>query len=269
MAWNLTQGFTLNSGQKGVGGFRAFYFIQKRYVTTLVRSFGKVSSIATSGGNTFYKYDVQRGTASFSESFSWKTETGLKVYEQSATLKIVGTQKSVREEISNLAKYPLLIVMEDRNGVFWVMGESVGAFVESVNAQISGEAGGERGVTISFKASEFNLAPSIDASVFATVYTGSLASGGGCGGDFIWTSPGGGGGATEYAYDFTASGGETSFSYSGFAGSSLILVMRSGIGIKPIFSGSPSGSQVLFSGTTFTFGTPLGVGEWVRVICKL
>ena len=48
----------------------------------------------------------------------------------------------------------------------------------------------------------------------------------------------------------------------------MMIVTRSGIGVKPISSGSPGGSEVLFSGTTLTFGSPLGVGEWVHVVYK-
>ena len=76
------------------------------------------------------------------------------------------------------------------------------------------------------------------------------------------------GGDNVQAYDYTATGGETTISNAVLVGNEVIDVRRNGIGLEVIYSGTPTGSQVKFnSGNgSLEFGFALGVDEYILVI---
>lgn len=76
------------------------------------------------------------------------------------------------------------------------------------------------------------------------------------------------GGDNVQAWDYTATGGETTISDAVLIGNEVIDVRRNGIGLEVIFSGSPTGNQVLFtSGSgSLEFGFALGADEYILVI---
>jgi hypothetical protein len=84
---------------------------------------------------------------------------------------------------------------------------------------------------------------------------------------FIQTAPDPGGDDVD-AWEYNATGGETSISNAAIINDEVLDVRRNGIGLEIIGSGSPTGSQVLFvpSTGTFTFGMALAAGEWIVVI---
>lgn len=76
------------------------------------------------------------------------------------------------------------------------------------------------------------------------------------------------GGDNVQAWDYTATGGETTISDAVLIGNEVIDVRRNGIGLEVIFSGSPTGNQVKFTAGSgsLEFGFALGVDEYILVI---
>lgn len=66
--------------------------------------------------------------------------------------------------------------------------------------------------------------------------------------------------------EYIGTGGELELTYSELSGKTLLYVGRSGIAFKVLTSGSPNDLQVLFSGSTLTFGSPLSIEEWVLIL---
>jgi hypothetical protein len=72
-------------------------------------------------------------------------------------------------------------------------------------------------------------------------------------------------------YDYTATGGETYVTWAGAIGFTCFDVTRGGIEVHNIItSGTPGVNDVKFNTTTgtLTFGSALGVGEFVRALFK-
>lgn len=65
-----------------------------------------------------------------------------------------------------------------------------------------------------------------------------------------------------------AEGGETEVVYPELIGKTILLVLRSGFGVKLITTGTPISDEVLFTSTTgtLTFGAALSPQEWVYVL---
>lgn len=76
------------------------------------------------------------------------------------------------------------------------------------------------------------------------------------------------GGTVVNAYEFFATGGETTISNSSLIGVQILDVRRNGIGLDVVTSGTPTGSQAKFtSGSgSLEFGMALGASEWILVI---
>lgn len=79
------------------------------------------------------------------------------------------------------------------------------------------------------------------------------------------------GGSTVKMFDYTATGGESTISWSGSIGLSCISVSRGGVEVRSIgTSGSPSGENVVFNTSTgvLTFARVLESDEFIRAIFK-
>lgn len=77
----------------------------------------------------------------------------------------------------------------------------------------------------------------------------------------------GDGGGGLYSYT-SVSGGETSIQSNDLIGKNILNVARSTNNAQIIFTGTPTGSQALFTSSTGTvlLGSALGAGEWIQVI---
>lgn len=84
---------------------------------------------------------------------------------------------------------------------------------------------------------------------------------------FIQTAPDPGGADVD-AWEYNATGGETTISNAAIINDEVLDVRRNGIGLEVIVTGTPTGSQVKYTAATgsFTFGMALGAGEWIVVI---
>lgn len=84
---------------------------------------------------------------------------------------------------------------------------------------------------------------------------------------FIQTAPDPGGIDVE-AWEYNATGGETTISNASIINDEVLDIRRNGIGLEIISVGTPTGNQVKYISNTgsFEFGMALGVDEWILVI---
>lgn len=84
---------------------------------------------------------------------------------------------------------------------------------------------------------------------------------------FIQTAPDPGG-IDVQAWEYNATGGETTISNASIINDEVLDVRRNGIGLEIISVGTPTGNQVKYISNTgsFEFGMALGVDEWILVI---
>ena len=99
-------------------------------------------------------------------------DIGLRVNNQTATMVVNGMNVAMREELFRLTKYPVLLIIEDRTGAFWLMGETGGAYVDKLGASVGQNGTDRRGQEVSFKAEELQMAAQVNANVMANIYLG-------------------------------------------------------------------------------------------------
>lgn len=159
MSCALTTGY--NIGCNAMGGIRQIYIAGYDDVQNIVRSGNIVASITMMSGKKFYRYQVR--AASFTESHEVK-ENGQIVNSQTASFSLNSLTSVMRAEISRMAKLPLLLIIQDRVGVFWLMGEMYGGRLTKVESGLGSTGSDRRGMVLSFSSEQVSFAP-IVASV--------------------------------------------------------------------------------------------------------
>ena len=168
MACALTQGYTLDC-KDSLGGIKAAWFISHEDVASVTEVEGVVTAITKDSGKVFYKYQLVRNTSSVTENVTASVENGTVFYAQELTIILNKLQANTRNEILLLAKNNLMVVLEDANGKYWLLGKDNGLDLTGGSAA-SGTAQGDRsGYTLTFSGGEKELAPEVSSSVIATL----------------------------------------------------------------------------------------------------
>jgi hypothetical protein len=122
----LTQGFELDTCKAGTGGIRKAYIVEFDGVATMDVTGGVVASVDLLPGYTWRTYELKLGTSFFREPYEKDPETGTFVVRQEFTMVLFSQLTAVRQEIQRLAKQRLLVVVEDANGILFVLGATGG-----------------------------------------------------------------------------------------------------------------------------------------------
>jgi len=143
---NLTAGLILDC-HEGVGGIDVVY-IANGPVESFVENNGVVTSITVDGDplvpGDFFKFEIPRQTASFSETINVSLENGTLFYNQDLTLIFNKMEAEKRNQILLMAKAnSMVIVFKDNTGTFFSVGLEKGAFM-SAGTATTGTAFGDR-----------------------------------------------------------------------------------------------------------------------------
>jgi hypothetical protein len=168
---SLTQGFTLSGCKDGVGGLVAAYIIERGNVTSYVKSSGQISSITKATGKQFFKYELQRNTSEYKEEIEGNPDNGTVAYKQSLSLVLNRLDLTTRNEILLLVRNNVWVVVQDRMGLYWLLGEQLGCDVVKGSAGAGKTGTDRRGFTLELMAEEPEMAVSISASVAAALTT--------------------------------------------------------------------------------------------------
>ena len=129
MACELTTGRALDC-KDAIGGVKAVYFCQLEDAT-ITSSNGAITDLDLSPAQ-LYKYNLVRGTASFTETITASAENGTVFYEPSVNIKLHKLSVGDANEIKLLAQNRLLLFVEtnavDANGKrqIWCCGSENG-----------------------------------------------------------------------------------------------------------------------------------------------
>ena len=170
MACALTQGYVLDC-KDSLGGITEVFFMAAQDVASTTEASGVITALSKDQGKRFYKYELVKGTSSFTETFTSSVENGTIFYQQELSIILNKLQVNSRNEILLLNKNLLVAVVKDNNGKYWYLGKARGLDMTAGSGQ-SGAAEGDRsGYTITFTGKEADLAPEVQASVAAALET--------------------------------------------------------------------------------------------------
>tara|TARA_R110000737_G_scaffold7695_1_gene22590 strand:+ start:1820 stop:2335 length:516 start_codon:yes stop_codon:yes gene_type:complete len=163
MPCNITLG-RLEGCKDSVGGLNAIYFVNFGQMGDLTISDETVTGIAATTPDAF-KYDL-RGTSTFDQSLTSSRDNGTTFAEQTLVVSLKKQDATTHKEVKLLAYGRPQILIEDNNGVVWLMGEEFGAEM-SATATSGASLGDKSGYELTFAGMEKG---------FAKQYTGVIAT---------------------------------------------------------------------------------------------
>lgn len=163
MACNITAG-RLEGCKDSVGGLNAIYFVNFGDMGALSITDETITGIAATTPDAF-KYDL-RGTSNFEQSLTSSRENGTTFAEQTLTVSLKKQDATTHKEVKLLAYGRPHVLIEDNNGVVWVMGEEFGSEMNAT-ASTGAALGDKSGYELTFAAMEKG---------FAKQYTGDIAT---------------------------------------------------------------------------------------------
>lgn len=113
MACELTKGRSLDC-KFSTGGIKAVYFAQVADLVLTNPESGSITDLEFAGGatDTLYKYELPRGTGSFTETITGSAENGTFFYEPSVTIMLHGLTAADQNEIKLLAQNRLVCFVQ-------------------------------------------------------------------------------------------------------------------------------------------------------------
>ncbi len=180
MSCALTSGYALGCRNNvgGISEIRLASYVASGVIAT--NASGTVTGFTgyASGGTAFYKYELPKGVGQFTETTNARIENGTIFYQQEMTLVINRLTQEVRNQLRLASNGRLLAIVTDRNGKYWLLGETNGIEVTGGTAQ-SGTAMGDRGgYELTFTAMEAQPCREVLSTVIAGVTATAQITGG-------------------------------------------------------------------------------------------
>jgi ligand-binding sensor domain-containing protein len=170
MACALTSGYTFDC-KDNIGGLKSVWFIGYNDVASLTEASGVITAITKDAGKVFYKYQLVRNTASFTENIAGSIENGTVVFNQELLIVINKMQTSMRNEMLLLAKNNMMAVVEDQNGRYWLAGRFNGLDLLTGSVSTGLAQADRNGYSFTFSGGEKESAPEVQSSVISTLTT--------------------------------------------------------------------------------------------------
>lgn len=170
MACAITSGFALDC-KDVVGGIKNLYIAPLSSVTTVTaNASGYVTAITKSG--LFYKYELMpRGANSFTENIQADPATGSVAYEPTINVVFSKLAQGNTNKFDLLAKNRMAIIVETKDGSFFLAGQYNGMEVNGGTAA-SGAAMNEfNGYNLTFSGMEKAMSPEVSPSIIAALLT--------------------------------------------------------------------------------------------------
>jgi hypothetical protein len=162
----LTQGYTLDC-KDSLGGIKAMWVINHANVTAVTEASGIVSAITKAASKVFYKYELVKNTGSLTETITTSVENGTVFYAQELSIVLNKLQANTRNEILLLAQSTLMVVVQDANDKYWLLGRFTGLDVTGGTSATGTAQGDRNGYTLTFTGGEKQLAPEVNSGIIA------------------------------------------------------------------------------------------------------
>lgn len=154
MACILTAGYTLGC-RDNIGGIQEVY-IGEWNGDSLTYTFGTNNIIATFSGATtsFFTFEQEVETGSFTENGVFSTENGTAFYEQTLSITLHKLEAPLRNTILVLGQGKWRIIVKDQRGKYWLMGKQNPVRVSASTPGLGKAYGDLNGAVITFMGKE-------------------------------------------------------------------------------------------------------------------
>jgi hypothetical protein len=166
MACALTQ--SIAKGCKdAVGGIKAIYVTELANKNTLTSTGGVTTAFTLSTGKRFWQYDLAKETANWKEAI--KTANGTTSYEQTVSIKLRKRSAVTSAELHLVAQNYLMIIVQDNNDKYWLVGEANGAELQDSDSDGGTGFSDFNGYTLNFMGKETSPAKEVTSAIMAVL----------------------------------------------------------------------------------------------------
>lgn len=154
------------------GGIRKIYITDFCNVTsiTLASPSQEISAITMAASTLFYEFAFNKNTSTWTEVLTGDQANGSQVYTQTVTLKLARREKTKRDTLALLAGFKeLAIIVQDNNGLYWLLGENNGVVLTESNSENGTAATDFNGYTLTLIGEEPVAANEVMAAAVAAV----------------------------------------------------------------------------------------------------
>ena len=171
MSCALTTGYTLGC-RDSVGGIKAIYV--QNWISTgscNANLSGAVTGFTGYNASGFFEYDLTKATSSMTETLNASMENGTIFYTPEVTFTINQLQVAVRNELRLLVRNRVIVIVQDNNNRYWLLGSANGLEATAGTAG-TGTAFGDRS---GYELTLTGMEPDPMFSIASTVFSPSTA----------------------------------------------------------------------------------------------
>lgn len=169
MACNVTLTGIGYSCEPNLAGVKAVYIADYNDVSTYTVSNGNISSITMVSGKKFYEYVFNKNTAGLTSTMTKDETNGYSFYTNELTGNINHLDTTKHIEVNELMSGRLACIVNDKNGMFWFLGQDSYATGTAMVAQTGAapEDGNYYNITITDESKQMPY--SIDSSIIGGI----------------------------------------------------------------------------------------------------
>ena len=164
---SLTYGFDYECND-GIGGIKPGSILIAQWDNiTYSQSGGIVTSITQAGSTSFYRYQVRKKIAADTTEGTNDPMTGTVNFVSTFTFDLFNISASKNVNLELLMSKPLVVIYQDNNDVYSVLGITNGAEATGVQRMTGKENTEKNGYTITITSEEKVLPYTVEASVIS------------------------------------------------------------------------------------------------------
>lgn len=166
MSCNLTSSIAL-ACKDSIGGIKRIYVTELENKSTLTSTTGNVTAFTLATGKQFWTYDFTKETGEFTEKQNTSDENGSLFYEGELKIRLNKRDVTKRNELHLLAQNRLMIIVLDRNGVYWLLGQNNGCDLMPSQSMTGKAMGDFNGYELVFGYKEEIAAMTVNSSLIS------------------------------------------------------------------------------------------------------
>jgi hypothetical protein len=176
MSCSLTTGYALGC-RDSVGGIKTIY-VQSFIPTGSCNAnlSGSVTGFTGYASGGFFEYDLTKATSSLTETLNASIENGSVYYTPEVTFTINKLQVAVRNELRLLVRNRVIVIVQDNNSRYWLLGSANGLEATAGTAGTGTAFGDRSGYELTLTGMEPDPMFLIASTVFAPSTTQILGS---------------------------------------------------------------------------------------------
>ncbi len=168
MACALTSGYTLGC-RDAVGGIKTVYITELENKAAITSSAGNITAFTLDTTKQFWTFELEKETAECVEKPTTSVENGTVFYESELKIMLHKRTAALSTEIALIAQNRLMIIVLDRNGNYWLMGENNGADLAPSESAFGKAFGDANGYALTFIAKESGPMKTVASGLIATL----------------------------------------------------------------------------------------------------